>query len=508
MRDKKPKNKKFLQGKGRFLFLIFFGPLICSSSAPVVDDLASIYLYRGLQLDYPLPDSFKKEQLKFEGNYKRYTKAVYRKKTNDIRFTPIRSGNSILIIKNKKKEIMGRLNINVQKKANLHQIAADLKDLLIAIDGIEVKIYNKKIIIDGQVLLPREMDRINEVISKYGSNLVTHLVTFSPEAQKRTAELIEKEIGFPEVTVRYAHNRFMLEGCVGSDKELRKAMSIASLHTQFETSTVKKGVARKGFPVIKNELSIPCESTKKADSETQKKDEVKKLIQIVVHFVEMEKSFNKGFLFQWSPAIDTGGTQVTASTSTVPGRPKGITAALTATVSNLFPKLNWAKSFNFARVLHNSSLLVEDGHEGGNISIQTQVPSSNKDAGGSFTTANVSTAINPKIIGDRNNLIQMGVGVQVTSPGSEGTVSRNLSTKIHVRDGTSAVIGGLISSTLKRGYNDRPPSQTEALPIVDLYSQKGYATKKSQFVIFITPLIKSNSHTGVERIKRKFKLDE
>ena len=449
-------NRKIVRVKGFAFFVLFLFPLFSPTESPVVDSLDYIYLHLGLEMDYPLPDSFKKEELKFEGNYKRYTKALYRKKTNDIRFKPIRKGSSILIIKNKKKEIIGRLSIDVQRraKANLHEIASELKDLLIAIDGIEVKIYNKKIVIDGQVLLPREMDRIKKVIAQYGG-LVQNLVTYSPEAQKRIAEHIEKEIGLPEVTIRYAYNRFMLEGCVSSQKEMDKAMSLASLYTQFEVSTVGDGVSRKGFPVVKNELFFPCESEKKVEDEKQKKDEVKKLIQIVVHFVEMEKSFNKGFLFQWSPAIDTGGTQVNAAVTTAPGQPQGITAALTATVSNLFPKLNWAKSFNFARVLHNSSLLVEDGHTGGSVSLSTQVPSSGKE-GGTLTTAGVTTNINPQIIGERNNLIRMGVGVNVSSPGSEGTVTRTLSTVVHVQDGASAVIGGLISSTLKRGYNNQP----------------------------------------------------
>ena len=507
----KNKNKNFFQRTGFTFLLIFLFPLLCSSDSRVVDNVDYIYLHIGLQMDYPLPEHFKKEKLKFEGNYRKYTTAVYRKKTNDIRFNPIKRGSSIMIIKNRENEILGRLHIDIQKD-NLHKIAAELRDLLVAIDGIEVKIYNQKVIIDGQVLLPREMDRIKAVIVKtYDPKLVRSLVTYSPEAQKKIAELIEKEIGYPEVTVRYAYNRFLLEGCVSTEAELKKAMSIASLYTQFEVSSVGKGADRKGFPIIKNEVSVPCESEKKEDDEKTIKGEVKKLIQVVVHFVEMEKSFNKNFLFQWSPAIDGGNTQVTAAFGTDPRAPKGITAALTATVSNFFPKLNWAKSFNFARVLHNSSLLIENEQKG-TISITTTVPTPVNQGGqivpGQSTSAQVSTEVQPKIIGERSNLIKMAIGINVTSPTGKGATTRVLSTVIHVRDGSSAAIGGLISSILQRGYNDDPSSGTETPPIINLYSQKKYVTKKSQFVVFITPLIKSTSHLGVERIKKKFKLDE
>ena len=155
--------------------------------------------------------------------------------------------------------------------------------------------------------------------------------------------------------------------------------------------------------------------------------------------------------------------------------------------------------------------MIEDEGEGKiaiTTTIPTQVIQGGQIATGTSTPAQVQTTVKPKIIGERNNLIRMGVGINVSSPSGKGTVSRTISTIIHVRDGSSAVIGGLISSFLSKGYNQKDPEGTTANPIVNLYSAKSYDTKKSQFVVFITPLIKSQSHIGVERIKRKFKLDE
>ena len=498
--------KNFYQFQWLILIAIIVGFSSPSNSATkVVKDIDYIYMHIGLQVDHPLPEGFKTEKLTFEGNYQRYTSAVYRKATNDIRFVPKRKGSGVMIIKNAKDKIIGRLHIDVQKD-NLHKIAAELKDLLIAVDGIEVKIYNKKVIIDGQVLLPREMDRINTVIKEYNSPLINSLVTYSPEAQKKIAEIIEKEIGYPEVTVRYAYNRFLLEGCVSSQVEKTRALNIANLYTQFDTSAVGEKAKKRGIPVVINELSYPCESEKKAEEEKQK-SEITKLIQIVVHFVEMKKSFNKGFVFQWTPAIEGGGTQVTGSFGTPPRAASGIAAVLTATVNNFFPKLNWAKSFNFARVLHNSSLLVEDRQEG-TISLETKVPTTTLASGTQIsggTTANVLTKVKPKIIGDRDNLIHMTVTIGVSSKSGDAVATRNIQTYVHVRDGSSAVIGGVISSSLSRNYNKDP---NEGNPIVNLYFKKEYGTTKDQFVVFVTPLIKSSASVGVDRIKEKFKLDE
>ena len=488
--------------------------LICSFSSAsieakeIIKDMDYIYMYRALPISYKLPDNFRGKILKLSGTYKNYTKATHRKNKNDIFFSPSRTGSAIMIIKDEKNEILKRISISIQKD-NLHKIAAELRDLLITVDGIDIKIYNKKVIIDGQVMLPMEMDRIKKVVKDYDPRLVKSFVSYSPAAQKKIAELIESEIGYPELTVRYAYNRFLLEGCVNSEEEKIRAINISDLYTQFEVTPVGKDASRRNVKLIKDDITVPCASANKQKQEESKKSQVKKLIQIVVHFVEMSKSFNKGFLFQWTPSIGDRGTQIAGSLANDPRHPQGITAIVTATVSNFFPKLNWAKSFNFARVLHNSSILVENENEG-NITSVTQVPDITTSQGAIISggkTANVSTQVRPTIIGPRENIIQMKVAIQVSSPADKGVKSNTLSTTINVRDGASAAIGGLTSSFLARGYNNKP-NQTEGVPILDLHSSKEYETKKTQFVVFITPIIKSSASVGVERIKEKFRLEE
>jgi len=508
-------SKKTMKRYKKILFLNFYWIVstifishlafpLTSQKSKVVENIDYLYMHIGLQMDYPLPENFRNEKLKFEGNFKRYISFTYRKASNDIRFKPLRPGSAVMIVKNQNNKILWRLHIDVQKN-NLHKVAAEVRDLLIAIDGIEVKIYNKKVIIDGQVLLPKEMDRIKAVKAQYGS-MVESLVTYSPEAQKKIAEIIEKEIGYPEVTVRYAHNRFLLEGCVSLEAERARAMGIANLYTQFDVSAVGKGGSRRQIAIVKNEIQVPCESEKKEEEDKEKKEEIKKLVQIVVHFVEMAKGFDKGFTFQWTPVIGDEGTVVTGAWGNDPSLYRGITANLSATVANFFPKLHWAKSFKFARVLHNSSLLVEDG-QNGVINTATLTPNPVAE-GGDRVTAQVTTNVTPEIVGDRDNLIRMTVVVTVSSNTSAGRNDRTISTKINVRDGSSAAIGGVVSSVLSRGYNDKKPDRVNALPIVNLYSAKNYQTSKAQFIVFITPLIKSSASAGVERIKRKFKLDE
>ena len=180
------------------LFLSFLTPF--SSAEKVIQEIDYIYMYVGLPIHYKLPESYSNRKLRFTGSYKKYTQAVHRKDRNDILFTPTRVGSAVMVIRNEKNEILTRLSISIQRD-NLHKIAAELRDLLVSVDGIEIKIYNKKVIIDGQVMLPLEMDRINKVVADYDPRLVRSFVTYNPAAQKKIAELIETEIGYPELSV-------------------------------------------------------------------------------------------------------------------------------------------------------------------------------------------------------------------------------------------------------------------------------------------------------------------
>ncbi|MCY4321203.1 MAG: hypothetical protein OXC37_02190, partial [Bdellovibrionaceae bacterium] len=237
-----------------FLIFSFFTQFV---SAKVVEDIDYIYLYRNLSISYKLTDNFRDQTLKLGGNYKNYTKAIYRKNRNDIFFTPFKNGSAIMVIRNEKNEILKQISISIQKD-NLHKIAAELRDLLITVDGIDIKIFNKKVIIDGQVLLPSEMDRIKKIVSDYDPKLVRSFVTYSPAAQKKIAELIEEEIAYPEVTVRYAYNRFLLEGCVNSADEEARAISLADLYTQFEVTAIGPGAKRRqNVKLVKNDLKVP-----------------------------------------------------------------------------------------------------------------------------------------------------------------------------------------------------------------------------------------------------------
>lgn len=491
----------------KYVLIFFFG---FSLGAFATEDLEFITLSTGLQQDYQLPNRYKGKKLKLEGTYRQFTSAVHRKAKNDLRFFPKQKGTGTLIIKNSQNKILKKINVDVYD-TSLHKVAKEVKDLLITVDGIDVKILNDKVVIDGEILLPRELDRIQIVVKEYEPRVVS-LVTFSPKAQNHIASLIEKEIGLhgapDEVTVRAAYNRFILEGEVSTQEQKDRARIIAELYTQFdaEGAGLKTGAVRR-----KNFLSVTNLIKLRQKPPPPQAESIKKLVQVVVHYVELAKSYNKGFIFQWAPGIaDNTNVTVSAGSGNVQG--VGLTGLLTSTINNFFPKLNWAKSFNFARVLHNSSLMLEEGSPG-TITVATKLVQNDLNARGEVTpspvSARVSTTVTPTIIGLRKDTVHLVTGFTVSNPtGNQQRTDKSINTTIHVRSGRSAVLGGLISSYLTKDYNRLPASETASPPIINLFSSKDYDTSKSQFVVFITPLIKGSASTGVERIKRKFKLEE
>lgn len=496
--------------KFKKLFSLFLFAGLAASATEVNKGLEFVTLSIGVQYDHALPDEYKALRLKFEGNYLRYTSLSYIKKQNVIRFIPKKKGVAAVVIKNlKTNKIIKRLNIDV-KNTYLHKVANEISELLTPVDGIKIRIFNNKVIIDGEILLPRDMHRIQAVVKEYGKN-VSSFVTFSPDAQNQVARLIEKDIGNPAVTVKAVYNRFILEGTVETPEEKSRAGLIANLYTQFDEdgAAVAGGkLKKKGFPSVTNNIKV---------NEKPPEDERKKLIHVTVHYVELKKDYNKGFLFQWTPSISKDGTQIAFSSGgPTPAQQGGFTSILSATIQNFLPKLNWAKSFGFARVLHNSSLIMEEGVTG-KVGSAVHVPITiTTHAGVQASTeprAEVKTSVTPNITGPRKDTVRMEINFVVSSvvgqsQGKAVIAKRDIATSLHIRSGLSAALGGLISTSMSRDYNRLPKAEVGGTPLISLFSAKNYDTNRSQFVVFVTPIIKSSASLGINRIKAKFQVDQ
>ncbi len=487
--------------KALFLMVLtmFFSPFAMSEEKRV----ETLPLYVGIQYDYSLPKNLKGKKLTFEGPYRRYTGLQYNASAGILRFTPRRAGVSALNIKSTGGQILKKLTLKVGKTA-LQQAATEIQSLLKTVDGIQIKILNNKVVVDGEIVVPRDMRRIHEVVREYGSK-ATSFVTLSPLAQNKVAKFIEKEINNPNVTVRATNMTFILEGFVKDKAEKNRAEELAQLYLPDYISD--RAVAERKVKVWNR---VPVLNYIKVRE--QKTDGRSKLIQLIVHYVELNKDYADSFRFQWTPQINDG-TKFQFNSGTVGlGQTFGMIAG---TVSNFLPKLNWAKSFGFARILHSANVITEEGKNasiraGKNIPYQTTGPKGEQIV--QLAPTGITMSLTPRVVGPRGDSVQLtGVNFEVnnvvgTAGNSPITTTRKLSTNIHVQNGLSAVMGGVISNKTFTDYNKAPPSSAQGSPLFSFLASKNFNRSQSQFVVFVTPIIKSSASAGVKRIKNKFKI--
>lgn len=440
--------------------------------------------------------------IKIEGSFRSLTRVQYNPSTRTIRFKPKKPGVGTVLVKNPSDgKIIYKYTIEV-RSTDLKKVAREIRSLLGTIEGINIKVANSKVVVDGQILLPNDMKRIHSVVKQYG-NLATSLVTLSPLAQNKIAEFIERHINNPEIHVRSVNGKFILEGMANDANEKDRAEIIAKMYVPdvvVDEAVADKKVLERKSDVVINLIAV----------RPPPEQEPNKIIQLVVHYVELQKDYSRSFRFQWTPDIGDGSS---LQYSTGGGGQGGVVSTITGTIKNLLPKLNWAKEHGFARVLQSSSLIVQDNKEGVLNSI-TRIPYQVVNGEGqpstNFEETGLRANITPQVMGARSDSVRLNMNFAVKSLVSytdQGplTASREIQTTIHVRSGQSAAVGGLITNDTGTNYN-KLPSDASTNPLFSLYASKDFRRNQSQFVVFITPLIKSSASSGSDKIKQKFRL--
>lgn len=460
-----------------------------------------VNLTLGIEQDEKLPPL--PANVEFKGDFRRVVTASYAKDLNTIRFIPKAEGFATLTIHDKRNgKVVAEFRIDV-KKSKLDKVVREMRALLGDIEGINIKIVNNKVVVDGQILLPKDLARIFNVVKQFGDQ-ASSLVTLSPLAQKKIAEFIARDINNPEIEVRAVNDKIILQGYANSDEEKVRAEIIAKTYLP----DIVIDAAEDGGPIKKrrplNDGVINLIEVKPAPVAPPKK-----MIQLVVHYVELNKDYSKAFKFQFTPELGDN-SQMTFQTGG--DSPGGIISSITGTVSNLLPKLNWAKQHGHARVLESTSLIVEEGKRG-EIKQVTDQPYTvlGKDGtqGTAFASVGIVTGITPVLSGEKSSSVNMDMSFEVsslvgnTSAGAPIVSKNQMSSTVTVRDRQSAAVGGLIRNASSTGYN-RPSGQKN--PIISLYASKDFVKQQSQFVVFVTPIVKTSASSGSEQIKKKFRL--
>jgi pilus assembly protein CpaC len=481
--------------------LIFLSPGVQFASAQSDHVVKSLSLEKDVYKDVKVPDL--PENFTRGGKYQKLVKIQYNPTTKVIRFVPLTLGLGVLFLKDSNERILYEFRLDV-KQTDLFKIAREIKKLLSDIEGITIKTLNNKVIVDGEILLPNDMNRIHSVVKQYGDK-ATNLVTLSPLAQAKIAQFIEREINNPEIQVKALNGKFIIQGTCSDERESQRAEIIAKAYAP--DVVIDEGQADKKISKRRTDIVINLCELKQGSA-----PEPKKTIQLIVHYVELQKDYQRNFRFQWTPDIGDG-SQVDFTTGG--NSPGGAVATISGTIKNLLPKLNWAKEHGHARVLNSSSIIVQDGSEGvlNSLSrIPYQVVNAQGQPSTSFEEAGIRTVITPQIIGARSDSVSLKLNFSVKSLISQTaagplTSSREIKTSIVVRSRQSAAVGGLITNDTGTAYN-KLPEDASPNPLISLYASKNFRRNQSQFVVFVTPIIKSSASAGADKIKKKFRLKD
>ncbi len=484
--------------------LSFVQPALSDDEDEIRESDKLIRLTLGIEQDFELPPLPKAIDLR--GDFKRITSAKRTKDLKSLKFVPKSQGFAALSIHDKKTgKLIIRYRVEV-KKSVLDKVSRELQSLLGDIEGISFKVVNSKVLIDGQVLLPKDLRRISNVIKQYGDQ-ATSLVTMSPIALKKISEFIARDINNPEIEVRNVNDWIVLQGYANSAEEKKRAFDIAQLYLpeivnyvspegEQSIATIQARKPGSGVPVL-NFIEVKPGAPEPPP----------KLVQIVVHFVELSKDYQKSFKFSFLPQIaDNSGISFSSDQS--------IGTVISGTINSLLPKLNWLKAHGHARVLESTTILVENLKQG-MIRQETDQPYPITGPDGSqgigFAKVGLKTVITPTISADKSGSVRLDMNFELSSlqgfKNEAPIVARSeMTTAVSVRDRQSAAIGGLIKNDSSTNYNSPPDGQSNA--IISLYASKEFQRKQSQFVVFVTPIIKTSASSGAEQIKKKFRLRE
>jgi len=430
-----------------------------------------------------------------------------------IQFTPTKPGSTTVTLRDKQGNVRLIFNVYVTD-SNLSRLSEEIKVLLRDVEGVGVRIFGDKIVVDGEVLVPSDYGRVFGVISDPAySKYVLNLTTLSPIAMKLVAKRVEQDVKnfAPNVTTRVVNKQVWLEGTVPNLATARQAERVAKLYLPDyqPPPLIRRDENAEPLPprsLVQNFIVV--------DPAPPKKQE--KLVRITMHFVELSKDYNKIFGFKWQPGFTANPSVTIGVGDAASGAAGG--ASFTATISSLFPKLQSARDAGFARVLRTGTVVVRSGQPA-SLNDETLIPFAITGPNGQTATSTagvgLSMSLTPTILGQSQD-IQMDVNVaQINLVGQTKddapiTSKHEVKTRLYVASAESAAIAGLKSSDIQTNFNKGDPNpgifdgQTD--PLFTLQRSKSFAKKRAQYVIFVTPEIINNASEGTADLKKNFRV--
>lgn len=427
----------------------------------------------------------------------------------EVLLTGVKAGETTLTLRDTAGDIRARYLVKVTA-SDQSKVVVQLKELLSDVEGLEIGIKGDSVYVGGQIVVPSDIGKVVVILDKYPD--VLRLVELSPQTQLVIAKKMQEEMQknqLKDVTVRVVNGSFWIEGVVGSKEESDKAEQIARAYLPDQIQNLARradAVQTTKKPPFENLLTI---------SAKPKPEPLPKLFKLTAQFVELTKGYDKLFSFTWTPFIGPDGGAIAIGRSASGGVTTSSTATgtgtLSATISNLFPKLNSAKSAGYARVVESGVVIVKE-NVAGSIKKQTQIPyqiGAVDNAKAGTATAGFNMNITPTMLQEERINLKMTISVSSTTGVNPPTTFDNtVDTTVVVKSQESAVVGGVVQNKTSTDFDKDPaanPASQSGTALFSFIKSKHYSTSRDQFVIFVTPEVIESASSGAADIERKFR---
>ena len=423
----------------------------------------------------------------------------------EVTFKGIKPGRTNVTIRDNVGDIRLRYIVTVTASGK-SQVVSELRELIGDVEGLEIGIRGGKVYVGGEIVVPADITRVNTVLETYTD--VLRLVQISPQTQRVIARKMMDELAknqLKDVTVRVVNRVFWLEGVVSSNDKKSLAVAIASAYLPDRIGLDPKGL-----------LSVKRDDILDFISVNEKKDPPPppKQVKITSQFVELSKDYSRIFGFKWAPLINEEGGSISLGQD-ADGGARSTGTTLAATISNLFPKLNSARSAGYARVVQSGMVVTKD-KETAKIDKETEIPYAI--GTGDFTRASTASVgfsmeVTPKIL--EQEKVEMGIGISVnlrasvSTSGTPSTTKNTIKSTVVIKSKESAAIGGIVQNQSTTAYDkdDPAPSSADSPPpaLFRILRSKNHQISRNQYVMFLTPEIIESATTGTEEIRKKFR---
>jgi pilus assembly protein CpaC len=422
----------------------------------------------------------------------------------EVLLTGLKAGETTLTLRDTAGDIRARYLVKVTA-SDQSKVVVQLKELLSDVEGLEIGIKGDAVYVGGQIVVPSDIGKVVVILDKYAD--VLRLVELSPQTQLIIARKMQEEIqksNFKDVTVRVVNGSFWIEGVVGSEDDIKRVEQIVNAYLPDQIQNLARrtdavqSIKKRPYEILLTFNAKP------------KQEPLPKLFKLTAQFVELTKGYDRLFSFTWTPTLGTGDGSIAIGKSNSGGVTTSSSGALSATISNLFPKLNSAKSAGHARIVESGVVVVKE-NVAVSIKKTTTIPyqiGNTDNAKAGAAVAGFDMNITPTMLQEEK--INLKIVIHVSSASGDNppqTLDNTVDTTVIVKSQESAVIGGVVTNKTSTDFDKDgvPLAIADGTPLFSFVKSKKYSTSRTQFVMFVTPELIESAATGASDIERKFR---